>query len=211
MSFFRAQASLKSFILEAAPNQSLVRCSHCSLESVSSHGVCTPIIYIRKRDYTSALDMVRLFPNKYTPADVRQKQLPHPSPPYMSVSSRSQQEMIRFYESVLRFSQISWLPVNASWSAEYRRHPLSRADTSVCGRAPRETSVTRRWMEMYQQRINTPNNFPSSLPLCNRCQSVVELSLPWCNVVPLLFIYLPHSRTCLEWMRKTRMYTHEPA
>lgn len=132
--------------------------------------------------------MVMLLLNKCTPADVRQNNssvlLLH-----TNVSSEPQQEMIRFYESVLRFSQISSLPVNGSWSALYHRHHPSRADTSVWGKAPQETSVTRRWMEMYQQWINTPNDFPSSLPRCNRCYISVVFSLPWCNVVPLLFIY----------------------
>lgn len=146
------------------------------------------LIYFRRRDYTSALDMVIMLLNKCTPADVRQNNssvlLPH-----VNVSSESQQDIIRFYESVLRFSQISSLPVSGSWSALYHRHLLSRADTSVWGKAPHETSVARRWMEMYQRWINTPNNFPSYLPPCNRCYSSVMFSLPWCNVVPLLFIY----------------------
>lgn len=71
------------------------------------------LIYFRRRDYTSALDMVIMLLNKCTPADVRQNNssvlLPH-----VNVSSESQQDIIRFYESVLRFSQISSLPVSGS-------------------------------------------------------------------------------------------------
>lgn len=116
-----------------------------------------------------------------------------------------------FSESVLRFSQTSSLPVNGSWSSLYHRHHQSRADTSVWGRAPQETSVTRRWMEMYQRWINTPNNFPPSFPHCNRCYSSCSVfPLPWCNVVPLLFIYalIPALvlSGCGSWM-----CTHESA
>lgn len=130
------------------------------------------------------------------------KQLPRPPPP---PRERQQQVSGRkwSYESVLRFSQISSLPVSGSWSALYHRHLMSRADTSVWGKAPQETSVTRRWMEMHQQWINTPNNFPSSLP--PSLQQMLQLGSV---LSPMLqcgstFVYLsPRSRTCLEWMRK---------
>lgn len=148
--------------------------------------------------------MAMFLPNKRTPADIRQNNssvlLPH-----LNVSSESRQEMIRLCESLLHFSQIRSLPVNGSWSALYHQRLLSGADTSARGNAPQETSVTRRWMEMYQQWINTPNNFPPSLPHCNRCYSSLVFSLPWCNVVPLLFIYplIPVLvlSGCGNWMR----------
>lgn len=131
------------------------------------------------------------------------KTTPPSSSPTLNVSRKSRQEMIGFYESVLRFSHIYSLPVNGSWSALYHRHHMSRTDTSVQGEAPQETSITRRWMEMYQQWINTPNNFPSSLPHCNRCYSSVVFSLFLMVQCGSTFVYLcSHSRTCLEWIRK---------
>ena len=184
----------KSFILELEVAQSFI-CNAVlvvqplwSKQPLGSHVVYIIIIDFRRRDYTSALDMV-MFSSTSARQLMSGKATPPSLLPHADVSSESQQEIIRLYESVLRFSQTSPLPVNGSCSALYHRHPRSRADTSARGKAPRETSVTRRWMEMYQHWINTPNNFPPSLPHRNRCYSSVVFSLPWCNVVPLLFIY----------------------
>lgn len=195
MSFLWTQTrKKKSFILELEVAKSFI-CNAVlvvqplwSKQPLGSHVVYIIIIDFRRRDYTSALDMV-MFSSTSARQLMSDRATPPSLLPHADVSSESQQEIIRLYESVLRFSQTSPLPVNGSCSALYHRHPRSRADTSAWGKAPRETSVTRRWMEMYQHWINTPNNFPPSLPHRNRCCSSVVFSLPWCNVVPLLFIY----------------------
>lgn len=154
MSFLWTQTSQKSFIPELEVAQSFI----CNIvvqlpwfpKPVGLHVVYGIISYFRKRDYTSALDMVMLLHNKCPSAGVRQNNTSILLLLHADVSSESWQEILRFYESVLHFSQISSLPVSGSWSALYHRHLLSRADTSVWGKAPQETSVTRRWMEMYQ-------------------------------------------------------------
>lgn len=65
----------------------------------------------------------------------------------------------------------SFLPVNGSWYPSYHRHQMYGVDTSVWVRAPQET---RRWIEMYQRWINTPNSLPSSIP--PSLQQMLQLS-----------------------------------
>lgn len=97
------------------------------------------------------------------------------TPPHLPLPCERQQYCAGnnpdFYESVWHFSQISFLPVNDSWYPSYHRHQMYGVDTSVWVRPPQET---RRWIEMYQRQINTPNSLPSFIP--PSLQQMLQLS-----------------------------------
>lgn len=107
------------------------------------------------------------------------------------------------YESVRQLSEITYVPVTGPWSASNRRHQMKKVDTSVWASAPQETSVTKRWMEVHQRWVNTPNNFPAFIP--PSVQQMLQLAGVFFPMVQCgsTFVYLcTHSRPCLEWMWK---------
>lgn len=57
-------------------------------------------------------------------------------------------------------------------------------------------------MEMYQQRINTPNNFPSIPPSLQQMLRPDRASSPMVQCGSTLVYLSSHSFTSLEWMQK---------
>lgn len=154
------------------------------------HLVYIIIIYFRGRDYASALVVVILLLNKCTRADVR----PDSSGllPRANVSS----------DCRAGNDQILWISVTfqSDFLASCKRFPVRPAPPSsyeqsghicVCVRQGSTGDVSHQKMDgNVSARINTPNNFPSSLPHCNRCCGSVVFFLShgamWFH---FLFIY----------------------
>ncbi len=138
--------------------------------------------------------------NKCREADVRQNNrsvLLH-----SDISSGSQQEMIRFYESVLRFSQISSLPVKGFLIC---LAPPSSPEASghICVRQSSTGDFRHQKMDGNVSAMNKYiQQLPSVPPLLQQMLQLDRVLSPMVQCGST-FVYLSsHSRTCLEWMRK---------